>query len=176
MKKVSLALTLLLATITSGCGGDTQDPPAPAPTPAPSPTPTPTPTPPPITQLNLPRVGWEGGPDYYAAFPKAAAAGWTDPGFFPVGAWYMRANQQSDIDTYKSLGFNATFEIEHPSSLPLFRSNGIHAIHGHHDSPNLSSETVGWLLPDEADDVSQEVFLKFFREVEMGRTVSASGP
>lgn len=30
--------------------------------------------------------------------------------------------------------------------------------------------------PDEADDVSQEVFLKFFREVEMGRTVSASGP
>lgn len=30
--------------------------------------------------------------------------------------------------------------------------------------------------PHEADDVSQDVFFKFFREVEMGRTVNASGP
>lgn len=153
MKKISLSLMLLILSATSGCGGESPDPPAPAPTPTPAPTPapTPTPTPTPIGGLDLPRVGWESGPDYYAAFPKAAAAGWTDPGFFPVGAWYMRANQQSDIDTYKSLGFNTTFEIENPASLPLFRSNGIHAIHGHHDSPNVSSETVGWLLPDEAD-------------------------
>lgn len=101
------------------------------------------------TSLNLPRVPWEGGPSYYAQFPQAVAAGWTNPNFFPISAWYMRANSQSDINTYKSLHFNTVTSVENNNSLPLFRSNGISVIND--DTSGMGAETVSYFLGDEDD-------------------------
>ena len=55
------------------------------------------------TTLNLPRIPWEGGSAYWAQFPKANAAGWDDPSFFPISIFL---GQMQSADYYKSLGIN----------------------------------------------------------------------
>jgi hypothetical protein len=101
--------------------------------------------------LNLPRVAWDGGPSYYKQFTQLDAAGWDDPTFFPVGSWFMRAGQKSDADTYKDLGFNTAVAVEADTDLQVLRENGIFAIHEGFNSTNTGTETIGWLLGDEAD-------------------------
>src|SRR3954469_5404783 len=56
------------------------------PTPAPAPSQTGGPVKSPPAAVDLPRVPWEGGPDYYGKFPSARP--WTDPNFFPIGVWF----------------------------------------------------------------------------------------
>ncbi|HEX7484012.1 MAG TPA: hypothetical protein VF281_02570 [Candidatus Saccharimonadales bacterium] len=97
----------------------------------------------------LPLVAWYGGPSYYNISSKAVAAGWTNNTFFPVGAWYMRANQQSDINVYKALFMNHTVKMEDQANLPLIRSNGLQAFTD--ETQSVGAETIGWHLTDEAD-------------------------
>ena len=63
--------------------------------------------------LNLPRIPWEGGPAYWAKFPKAAAAGWTNPDFFPISTWFPRPE---DAATLRNLGVNIGMGIIHDPS------------------------------------------------------------
>jgi hypothetical protein len=97
----------------------------------------------------LPLIAWYGGPSYYNIASKAAAAGWTSNTFFPVGAWYMRANQQSDINTYKNLFMNHTVKVENQNNIPLLRSNGFGVFTD--ETQGVGAETIGWHLTDEAD-------------------------
>ena len=98
---------------------------------------------------DLPRIPWHGGPSYYSSYGVAANAGWTRDTFFPVGAWYMRAASQSDLQLYKSLGFNLDVAVESNASIPLLRANGMFAFPL--DVKNVGAETVGLTLVDEAD-------------------------
>jgi hypothetical protein len=99
---------------------------------------------------NLRRVPWDGGPGYYEKFANARAGGWHRPDFFPVGAWFMRASEQSDLDTYRSLGFNTSFHVEEENDLSLLRRNRISALVGH-PTWKVGRETVGWVYADEPD-------------------------
>lgn len=99
--------------------------------------------------LDLPRVPWEGGPTYYADFPVARAAGWTDPAFFPIGVWFESVLTQGDVDLDKAAGLNTYVELTENSDIDLVRRNGMFAIPS---TPSMAgAATVGWLITDEAD-------------------------
>lgn len=100
--------------------------------------------------LGLSRVPWAGGPAYYARFPTAAAAGWTDPTFFPIGVWFESVLEQGNVDLDKAAGLNTYVELTDNSDMALIRSNGMFAIPGK-PLPGYGSETVAWLITDEAD-------------------------
>ena len=57
--------------------------------------------------LNLPRIPWEGGPNYWKSSPsrpqvaKADAAGWDDPSFFPISVFLANPG---DAAALKALG------------------------------------------------------------------------
>jgi hypothetical protein len=105
--------------------------------------------------LALPRIAWEGGPEYYRKFPQATAMGWTDPGFFPIAAWGAMIDTQGQIDSLKDAGINTVMEIYSSApNLALARANGISLIHGVRGRPDLGNETVGWFLIDEPEGVS----------------------
>ncbi|WP_259460347.1 hypothetical protein [Pseudarthrobacter phenanthrenivorans] len=75
--------------------------------------------------LDLPRIEWEGGPAYWGAFPKAAAAGWTDPSFFPLAVFFGRP---AHADQLKSVGINTFQAVEHNDALRVATSKGIFCI------------------------------------------------
>ena len=97
-----------------------------------------------------PRVPWEGGPSYYEAFPAMRDAGWTDPRFFPIGAWFQAAIAPEDVKSDKSIGINTYVEMTENSDMSLVRASGMFAFAGG-PRVNQGGETVGWVLEDEAD-------------------------
>jgi hypothetical protein len=103
-----------------------------------------------LDTLNLPRVTWDGGPGYYERFPVAAAAGWTDPSFFPIGVWFESAVQDKDVAMDKAAGINTYVELTQDSDMNLVRSHGMSAITSK-PLKGAGAETVGWLITDEAD-------------------------
>ena len=105
-------------------------------------------------ELALSRVPWEGGPAYYADYPAARAAGWTDPAFFPVGVWYQSVLTQDDVDADQRVGINTYVELTEDSDLRLLRRNHMTAIASDRavpPMPNPGAGLIGWLLDDEAD-------------------------
>lgn len=100
--------------------------------------------------LDLPRVPWEGGPAYYGRFPVAAEAGWTKPGFFPVGVWFESVLTQKDVDLDLAAGINTYAELTEDSDMSLIRDNGMFAMMSQ-QIDGYGKETVGWLLSDEVD-------------------------
>ncbi|MEV0623159.1 hypothetical protein AB0I81_58280 [Nonomuraea sp. NPDC050404] len=101
-------------------------------------------------RLDLPRVPWEGGPKYYAGYGAPAAAGWTDPAFFPIGVWFESVLEERDIRLDKEAGLNTYIELTGNSNMELVRKHGMHAITGK-PLPGMGKETVGYLITDEAD-------------------------
>ena len=77
------------------------------------------------TLLDLPLVPWEGGPEYWKAFPKAAAAGWTDPSFFPLAVFFGRPAHAEQL---KAVGINTFQAVEHNDPLSVATSKGIFCI------------------------------------------------
>ncbi|GAA4180908.1 hypothetical protein GCM10022252_04460 [Streptosporangium oxazolinicum] len=96
------------------------------------------------------RVPWEGGPAYYGRFAAPAAAGWTNPSFFPVGVWFESVITQADVDKDRAAGINTYVELTGTSDMALVRKNGMSAVTS---APltGYGEETVGWLLNDEVD-------------------------
>lgn len=155
----------------TAAGGPTTTPtpsttPKPTVTPKPSQTPTPTgtPTKPPTTtppptsgggssSLNLPRIAWEGGSDYWSKFAKPKAAGWTDPGFFPIVAWWDTITTDSQVQYDKSLGINSYMENWDGTPYSLFEKNNVFWIGGKLNNTFTDSSTnwVGDFLGDEVD-------------------------
>ncbi|MBE1565021.1 hypothetical protein [Nonomuraea africana] len=100
--------------------------------------------------LKLPRVPWEGGPAYYEKFAAAKARGWADPAFFPIGVWYESVLTDQDVLTDKEAGLNLYVELTDDSSPRLIDKHGMSAITSK-PLPGAGTETVGWLIADEAD-------------------------
>lgn len=124
--------------------------PPPTGTPGPTPTLTPTATSPVRQALHLPRVAWEGGPSYYADFPVANAAGWTNHNFFPVAVWFESVLTQHDVDLDREAGLNTYVVLTSNSDLSLVRRNGMFAIVDP-EVPGEGAETTAWDIIDEAD-------------------------
>jgi len=101
-------------------------------------------------RFDLPRVPWEGGPAYYADFPVAKEAGWTDPAFFPIGVWFESVLDERDVTLDKEAGLNTYVELTANSDMKLIREHGMFAMTSK-PLPGTGPETVGWLLTDEPD-------------------------
>lgn len=126
--------------------------------PAPTPTPTPTPTPSPTALQDLARVPWEGGPAYYASWPKASAKGWTDPNFFPIGVWL---ESPTNAQALYGLGINVMVGANHwPGvDVPAYQADtsGMSYILDSAWTPTDAGsyvKAVGWLAADEVDMTS----------------------
>jgi hypothetical protein len=124
-----------------------------------TPTPTSTPTIPPTgggtvpPTLNLPRIPWEGGSAYWKQFPKANAAGWSDPGFFPIVAWYDGVSTNAEAQYDKKVGINTYIGMDASTPYSLFKDNNQFWIGGKLNSSFNDSSTnwVGNFLDDEVD-------------------------
>jgi hypothetical protein len=137
------------------------DSPAPSVTPTtttPSPTveptsasPTPTPTPTATGALDLPRVPWSGGSAFWAKYPKAKAAGWSAPSFFPLALWYGSAGTDAQVKFDKAHGINTYVQNNPGNSYSLLKSNGMFSLYKANGAPADDSQQVGALLDDEVD-------------------------
>lgn len=94
-------------------------------------------------------IPWEGGPRYYAAHPSAAAAGWTDPGFFPIAVWQESVRQPEDTALDRAVGLNTYLSPTGDTDLSLIAAAGMHAVVS--VRRQSSPATVGWFLADEVD-------------------------
>ncbi len=118
------------------------------PTPPPTGGPSASPTGPPSGAPGLPRIPWEGGPEYYGRW--AATRPWNDPGFFPIGVWLESVLEPGDVARDKAAGLNTYVGLTANSNAALVRAaGGMYALAG--GVPGTGSETVGNLLTDEAD-------------------------
>lgn len=105
-----------------------------------------------VTGLDLPRIPWEGGADYYRAFPDAERAGWTDPAHFPISVWWGGASTDAEVQYDKSLGIN-TYAVTSPEmDSSLFARNKVSYIGS--GTRNQSRNDPAWAgdyLDDEVD-------------------------
>ena len=70
---------------------------------------------------------WDGGSSYWRQFPKAAAAGWADPAFFPIAVFFgwKPAHAAQLVD----LGVNTMMGAEHDGSLDCVHNKHWHVCH-----------------------------------------------
>ena len=104
-------------------------------------------------ELSLPRIPWEGGPEYWSGFANADAAGWTDPAFFPVVAWHNGISSDAEVQYDKALGINTYIGMSADTPFSLFEDNAVYWIgEGLNDSFDPESPNwVGTFLDDEVD-------------------------
>lgn len=124
-------------------------------TPKPS-SPTPVPTQasssaPSSTGLSLPRVAWEGGPDYWKRFPNAAK--WADPSFFPIGIWFNGVSTDAEAKWDKDHGINSYAGMSSDTNFSLFEKNNIFWVGGKLNS-TFKESSLNWpgvFMDDEVD-------------------------
>lgn len=101
---------------------------------------------------DLPRIPWEGGPAYYEQFPKAAAAGWSDPAFFPIAVFLGKPEHAAQL---KAMGINTYMGAEHDGSrLSTITGKGIFVIAQGEWTPaevGDDGRVVAWFVSDECD-------------------------
>ncbi|GGJ70801.1 hypothetical protein [Glutamicibacter ardleyensis] len=109
--------------------------------------------PPTIGPLGLEQVPWEGGPEYWKQFAKADAAGWDEPEFFPIVAWYNGVSNQEEIDFDKELGINTYIGMPATFESSWLNDNDMYWIGGAiNDTFNEKTPSwVGYILDDEVD-------------------------
>lgn len=103
----------------------------------------------------------DGGPTFYASngFTQAAAAGFDNPSFFPIGLFLEKCRDQTDADKWAFLGCNTALAVQGDVSFTTLQTNNISLViqaeewlvdHGnnlfHH---TLAGETVGINAADE---------------------------
>lgn len=100
----------------------------------------------------MPTIPWEGGPDYWKKFPKADAAGWGNPGFFPISVFMGKPAQAAAL---KSIGINNYMGAEHDgSSISSITSQGLFVMpQDEWTQAEVGSDpnAVGWFVSDECD-------------------------
>lgn len=103
--------------------------------------------------LPLPRVPWEGGPAYWKRFPKARAAGWARPGFFPIASWFNSVSDNAEVRFDKHLGLNTYIGMWEGTPARLFADNGVYWI-GDRLNRSFTDDSTFWVgdfLDDEVD-------------------------
>lgn len=128
----------------------TATPASPSVTPSSSVTPSPSSSVPAV--LDLPREAWSGGAGYWAKFPKAVSAGWTDPNFFPIAVFLGKPEHATAL---KAAGINTYMGAEHDgSTMASITNTGMSVIAQSEWTPaevGNDQRVVGWHLSDECD-------------------------
>lgn len=126
---------------------------SPSPTVTASPTATTTPGGNPLGAL--PRIAWEGGPEYWRQFPDAS--NWTDPNFFPIGIWYNGISTDAEVQWDKAHGINSYFGMVTETPYDIFARNGVYWLGQKLNSSFATSGQKYWpgvFLDDEIDGTS----------------------
>ncbi|WP_377973766.1 hypothetical protein [Arthrobacter ulcerisalmonis] len=101
--------------------------------------------------LNLPRIPWEGGPDYWKQFPNAKE--WTDPSFFPIGIWFNGFSNNAEVQWDKDHGINTYAGMWEGTDFSLFEDNDVYWL-GNKLNSTFKDDSPNWpgvLLDDEVD-------------------------
>lgn len=101
--------------------------------------------------LDLPRVPWEGGPQYWEQFPGARE--WTSPSFFPIGIWYNNVNTDDDAAWDKKHGVNTYAGLWEGSDFSVISRNGQYWL-GDKLNSTFDTSSPNWpgvLMDDEVD-------------------------
>ncbi len=109
--------------------------------------------PPGVNELNLPRIGWEGGPAYWAQFPKANQSGWDEPDFFPISVFYGKPEHAAQL---RALGINTYMAAEHDgTSLKYITDRGMFVLAQQEEftpaEVGNNPGVVGWFISDECE-------------------------
>jgi hypothetical protein len=100
----------------------------------------------------LPRIVWEGGPNYWDQFPNAAD--WTDPSFFPIGLWHGSFDTEEQVLWDKQHGINFyTGGLWRDSQFSILESTGMYWVGGPVNSgfDVTSTNWPGQITEDEVD-------------------------
>jgi hypothetical protein len=100
--------------------------------------------------LELPRIEWEGGPEYWSRFP--ATKEWTRPDFFPMVIWFNGISSVEEALFDRDHGINTYMGMSEETDFALFEATGQFWIGGplRNSSPD-SPNWVGNILDDEVD-------------------------
>ena len=101
--------------------------------------------------LDLPRIPWEGGPEYWSRFANAQE--WTDPSFFPIGIWFNGISSDEEVEFDKSYGINSYAGMWEGTPFDLFERNGVYWI-GDKLNDTFDEDSLNWPgvnLDDEVD-------------------------
>lgn len=101
--------------------------------------------------LDLPRVPWEGGPDYWAQFENASD--WTDPSFFPIGIWYAGISSDEEVAWDSDHGINTYLGMWEGTPFELFERGGVYWV-GEKLNDTFDEASPHWpgtALDDEVD-------------------------
>jgi len=101
--------------------------------------------------LNLPRIAWEGGPAYWAQFPVAKAAGWTNPSFFPIVMWFDSVSSNAEVRADKSYGINTYIGEPASTNYNFFADNNVFVLSSLDNTPPSGTAQPGLFLVDEPD-------------------------
>ncbi len=106
-----------------------------------------------IGALGLEQIPWEGGSDYWKQFAAADAAGWDDPSFFPIVAWYNGISSQEEVDFDKALGINTYIGMPEDFDAAWLNDNDLYWIGGaiNQTFNEHTPSWVGYILDDEVD-------------------------
>lgn len=132
-------------TVTASAPATTTAPPA-----STTPATTTTTAPPPPAGLNLPRIAWEGGPAYWAQFPKAQP--WTADTFFPVAVFLGKPEHAAQ---YKAVGINTYQAVEHNDPISLVTDQGLYPLPQQDEWTQAevgnNPGVPGWFISDECE-------------------------
>lgn len=99
---------------------------------------------------DLPRIPWEGGPQYWARFRNAGD--WTDPNFFPIGIWFGNVATDEQVQFDKSKGINTYVGMWEGTDFGLFERNEVYWLgQGLAGQDETSRFNPGVFLDDEVD-------------------------
>lgn len=106
-----------------------------------------------VGALGLPLIPWEGGPAYWKGFAKAQSAGWSDPGFFPIVAWYDSVSDEKEIEFDKAHGINTYIGMPDNLDAKMLDESGVYWIGGaiNETFTAATPSWVGYILDDEVD-------------------------
>jgi hypothetical protein len=107
----------------------------------------------PDSALTLPRIPWEGGPEYYARFSKARASGWSSASFFPIAVFYGKPAHARSL---RAVGINTYMGAEADGSpLASITRTGMFVLPQRHEwTPSevgSNAMAVGWHVHDECE-------------------------
>jgi hypothetical protein len=103
--------------------------------------------------LDLPRISWEGGPDYWKRFPKADSVGWDDPAFFPISVFLGKPGHAPQL---KGIGINTYMAAEHDgSAISTMTGQGMFVMAQQHEwtpaEVGSDPRVVAWFISDECE-------------------------